>query len=372
MSGPYTNFALMTTEQLTIWQRTVWKQARKAMFVSRFMGKGPMSMIQRVTELKKDQKGARAVMTLVADLEGDGTAGDRTLEGNEERMKAYDQVIRLDQLRHANKHEGTMADMKSVVEFRENSHDVLAYWLADRWDQLAFLTLSGVPYSMTTDGATRTGSDFPLLEFAADVTSPSTNRHYRWDENGASSALLAGDTTAVAANDLPSWKMLVQMKARAVRQQIKPIRGEGGTRQYNVFMSPEGCAALKLDADFLAAWRHAQQRSKDNPLFVGADVIYVDGLAIMEFEHVYNTRGAASGSKWGGGSIEGQRVLMCGAQALGIADIGQPRWIEKGFDYENQQGISIAKIGGFKKPVFRSNVTRTVEDFSVICVDTAI
>ena len=66
---------------------------------------------------------------------GDGVAGDRTLEGNEEAMKSYDQVIRLDMLRHANRHEGKMADQKSVVEFRENSRDVLAYWLADRVDQ---------------------------------------------------------------------------------------------------------------------------------------------------------------------------------------------------------------------------------------------
>ena len=85
---------------------------------------------QHITELKKSEKGARAVITLLADLEGDGVAGDRTLEGNEEAMKSYDQVIRIDQLRHANRHEGRMADQKSVVEFRNNSRDVLATgWL---------------------------------------------------------------------------------------------------------------------------------------------------------------------------------------------------------------------------------------------------
>ena len=38
-----------------------------------------------------------------ADLTGDGVAGDRTLEGNEEQMQTFDQVIRIDQLRHANR-----------------------------------------------------------------------------------------------------------------------------------------------------------------------------------------------------------------------------------------------------------------------------
>ena len=89
-------------------------------------------MIQHITELKKTEKGARAVITLLADLEGDGIAGDRTLEGNEEAMKSMDQVIRIDQLRNATRHEGKMADQKSVVNFRENARDKLAYWVADR------------------------------------------------------------------------------------------------------------------------------------------------------------------------------------------------------------------------------------------------
>ena len=91
-------------------------------------------MVQHITELKKTEKGARAVITLLADLEGDGVVGDRTLEGNEESLKSYDQVIRIDQLRNANRHEGRMADQKSVVNFRENSRDKLSYWLSDRID----------------------------------------------------------------------------------------------------------------------------------------------------------------------------------------------------------------------------------------------
>jgi N4-gp56 family major capsid protein len=156
-----TNFALLTDEQKTIWSMDLWKQARNYSFVNKFLGKDTNSIIQHVTELKKTEKGARAVLTLLADLEGDGIAGDRTLEGNEEAMKSYDQVIQLDQLRHANRHEGRMADQKSVVEFRNNSRDVLAYWLADRVDQIAFLTMAGLDYSVKNSGGTRIGSDLP-------------------------------------------------------------------------------------------------------------------------------------------------------------------------------------------------------------------
>lgn len=366
-----TNFGALTTEQKTAWSLMMWKAARNWAFLNRYLGTDSNSMIQRITELKKSEKGARAVITLVADAEGDGVAGDRTLEGNEEALQSFDQVIQLDQLRHAHKHEGRMAEQRSVVTFREEAKDVLGYWMSDRLDQLAFLTLSGVSYTKKTNGATRVGSDFPYLEFAADVTAPSANRHLRWD---ASTGLEAGDTTAVAAADTPSWNMLVEAKAYAVDNYIRPLRGEAGTEVYNVFMTPRGIAKLKQDANFLAAWKDARERSASNPLFKGADVIYVDGMAIREFRHVYNTKGATSGvDKWGSGSdVDGQRVLICGAQALGFADIGAPTWVEKGFDYDNQQGISTGKILGFKKPVFKSPVTGTNEDFGVLCVDTAI
>lgn len=367
-----TNFNLLTDEQKTVWARTVWKTARNMAFTSKFAGEGPNSMIQRITELTPSEKGSRAVITLVADLEGDGVAGDDTLEGNEEEIKAYDQVIRIDQLRNANRHKGRMADQKSVVNFRENSRDVLAYWLSDRIDQLAFLTLSGVAYTKTTGGSTRTGAAFSNLEFSADVTAPSTNRYYRWD---AVSGLAAGDTSAVAAEDTPTWAMLVDLKARAKENFIRGLRGAGGSEFYHVFLTPRGFAKLRQDSDYLANVRNAGVRGADNELFKGTDTVLVDGLFIHEFRHVYNTLRATSGStKWGSGStVDGQRVLFAGAQALGMADLGNPEWVEKGFDYDNQQGISVGKIVGFLKPVFPSVLDSSLqEDFGLIACDTAI
>ena len=365
-----TNFNALTTEQKTVWSRQVWKQARNFAFTTKFTGSGPNAMIQRITELTKSEKGTRAVITLVADLEEDGVAGDNQLEGNEEEIKAYDQVIQIDQLRNANRHKGRLADQKTVVNFRNQSRDVLAYWLADRIDQLAFLTLSGVAYTFTNRGASRASSTFSNLDFAGDVTAPSTNRHRRWD---AANGLQAGNTASVAAADTPSWAMLVELKAFAKNKYVRGIKGPGGQEFYHVFMTPDGMAKLRQDPDYLANVRNAGVRGSSNELFKGTDTVMVDGLMIHEYRHVYNTAGAASGSKWGAGStVDGQRVLFAGAQALGMADIGAPEWVEKGFDYENQQGISVGKLFGFLKPVFRSNIDASNEDFGVIVCDTAI
>ena len=371
----YTNFALLTNEQKTVWSMDLWRQARNLSFVNQFLGKDANSMIQHVTELKKSEKGARAVITLLTELEGDGIAGDRSLEGNEEAMKSFDQVIRLDQLRHANRHEGRMADQRSVVNFRENSRDVLAYWLSDRVDQMAFLTMAGMAYSTRNSGGTRVGSDLPYLDFANDVTAPSAKRYLVWDRgnmdfatNTANTALVNG---AIGTGDYPCWEAFVQLKAYAKDNYIRGIREKGGAETYHAFLSPAAMAKLKLDQTFMLNLRHAQPRGDANPLFSGSSV-RIDDIFFHEFRHVPNTRTAPSGSKWGSGNVDGCRVLFCGAQALGMADIGNPEWVEKGFDYENQQGISTGKILGFLKPKFYSQYSGgTVEDFGVVAADFA-
>lgn len=354
-----TNFGLLTNEQKTAWSMDLWKQARNWAFVNKFMGKDANSMIQHITELKKSEKGARAVITLLADLTGDGVAGDRTLEGNEEAMKTYDQVIRIDQLRHANRHEGRMADQKSIVEFRSNSRDVLAYWLADRMDQLAFLTLSGVSYAYKNDGTTRTGSDLQFLEFAADVKAPTSKRATRWD---ATSGLITtgAATTDVDTPDTLTWQALVDLKAYAKEQYVRGIKENGGEETFHVFMTPQCMAKLKMDADYMANLRYSTSTKTNDNLFTGGTV-KVDGLYLHEYRHVFHS------STWGGGAISGCQVLFCGAQALGMADLGNPEWVEKGFDYENQQGISTSKILGFLKPQFTTQYSgNTLQDHGVL------
>jgi len=362
-----TNFGLLTNEQKTIWSMDLWKNARNQSFIGKFLGNGPGAMVQHITELKKSEKGARAVITLLADLTGDGIAGDRTLEGNEEQMQTFDQVIRIDQLRHANRHEGRMADQKSIVEFRGNSKNVLSYWLSDRIDQMAFLTLAGISYAKKNNGALRVGSDLPFLEFAADVTPPTSSRFFRWD-NTNKALVLAGASNAVTATDTLAWELFVELKAAAKDRYIRGVM-EDGEETYHAFLTPTAMANLKLDPTYLLNLRYSQTKGINDKLFSGTSV-KIDGVYLHEFRHVPNTFGAPSGSKYGAsGTVDGVQVLFCGAQALGMADIGPPEWEEKGFDYENSQGISCGKILGFLKPKFGSIYDNgTVQDFGVLSV----
>ena len=381
-----TNFGMLTGDQLQTWSRDFWRVARNMSFVNQFAGTGQNALVQRVTELTKSEKGTKANITLLADMTGDGITGDNTLEGNEEALRAFDITIELDQLRFANRIAGRMADQKTVVNFREQSRDALAYAMADRMDQLAFLTLSGVAYTHKTNGGLRptsasAGHELVDLEFASDVSAPSGDRHLRVDVANNTSTLVAGDTTAVTAADKIAYRDIVNLKAYAKDNYIRGIRGAGNDEVFHMFVTPQQMADLKLDSDFLANVRNAGVRGPSNGLFAGTSSLMVDGVMIHEFRHVFSTEGAtagtssnagAAGYKWGADAdVNGARALFCGAQALAMADIGLPDIVEDTFDYENQAGISIGKIFGLRKPKYNSDISGSVQDFGVICLDTA-
>ena len=375
-----TNFAALTSEQLTIWSRDFWRVARNMSFINQFAGSGSNSMVQTISELTQSEKGARAVLTLLADMTGDGIVGDNTLEGNEEALRAYDIVVQLDQLRFANRLSGRMNDQKSVVNFREHSRDALAYAMADRMDQLAFLTLSGIGYTLKNNGALRpvqnSGQNLGDLAFASDITAPTSNRHRRFD---ATNGIVAGDVTATVAADKLTYGAIVDLKAYAKDQYIRGLRGAGNDETFHLFVTPQVMADLKLDSDFLANVRQAGVRGPGSSLFSGSSSLMVDGIMVHEFRHVFNTSGAttgtssnagAAGYKWGAdANVNGSACLFCGAQSLAMADIGIPEIVEDTFDYGNQNGISIGKIFGLKKPKYNSDVTGQAEDFGVIRLD---
>ena len=365
-----TNFAALMENELIIHSREFWQETRNNSFFMAFAGNTENSMIQRVTELT-DRRGTgnKATITLVNDGVGDGTVGDDTLKGNEEALRSTEVSIQFDQWRHAHKNYGRMSDQKSVVQFRRVAKTNLSRTCARVMDETLALTMAGVSYEFNNDGTLRTGSKLPQLEFAADVTAPTSRRHFRW--NKAAGVLAAADTTAVAATDLPTWNLLVDMKAKAVNEYMNPLRSEDGVEVYNVFMTPNGIAALKKDPDFLAAMREAQQRGEKNPLFKGTrhggkSGIYVDGLNILEYRNVFHS------STWGSGAnVHGQRVMLCGAQAIGMADIGNAYWNEEEEDYGNIMAVAIGKMFGWRKSRFFSTHSNSTEDFSILCVDTA-
>ena len=370
LMGNLTNFAALTPQQKMVWSRDVWTAARDKAFITKFTGTDENNVIQRVTELTKTEKGEMAIMHLVADLVGDGQIGDNEREGNEEELKSYNDIITIDLITNSVRNKGKLSDQKTVIKFREQAKDKLTYWLSNRIDQLAFLTMSGISYAYNCDGSARVASPFPNLAFNADVSAPSAKRIVQW--KASNTTLNTGSGYAhsdLLITDTPSYAMLVQAKAYAVDHYIKPLMS-GGKEYYVLFVKPGFMAKLKQSADYQAAIIQAADRGMTNPFFTGGTVT-VDGLIIHEHRLVYSTLGTAT--KWGTGTnIEGSRSLLCGAQALGMADLGAPEWNEKEFQYGSSQGINVDKMLGFLKPKFYSIYDKSEEDFGVLAIDHAL
>lgn len=363
-----TDFARMNSKAKVVWSRTVWSEARDKMFCKRFTGKGDNSMIQLITELTRTEGGDRVLMQLVSDLVEDGVIGDDQREGNEEQMQNFEQEIIIDLLSHQVRNKGKLSDQRTVLRFRELANSRLSYWLGNRLDQLVFLMLSGISFAYQNNGALRRpGSPFPNLSFAQGVSAPTARRHLRWD---ATQGLVSGDTTAVDPADKIGYAAIVDAVAYAKENYMPPLVA-GGKEYYVGLVRPGTLAQLKKDPDYLRSVVGAAPRSDKHPFFTGA-VVTVDGLVLHEHRLVYNTTGAAAGQKWGAaGDVNGTRTLICGAQALGMADMGSPDWVEKKFDYDSKQGISVDKMVGLHKPKFYSIHSGTVEDFSVLAIDHA-
>jgi N4-gp56 family major capsid protein len=361
-----TNFAALTDRQKLVWSRDLWQSARDQMFIKKFVGTSDGAMIQKITELTKTEKGEQVIMHLVADLVEDGVIGDNEREGNEEAMQAFNQIVTIDLITHSVKNKGKMAEQKTVIKFRENGRDRLAYWLANRVDQLAFLTLSGISYAFNNDGSPRRSTAFVNLAFAADVSAPTSKRALMF----AGGELVPSSTASLAGADKLTYKAIVKTKAYANEHYVRPLMS-GGKEYYVCLLRPGSFAQLKQDADFQRAVTNALPRSQDNPWFTGGTVT-IDGIVFHEHRLVYTTVGATAGSKWGsGGTVDGTRTLLCGAQSLGMADLGPPDWVEKEFDYDSKKGINVDKMFGLLKPKFYSIYDRSTEDFGVITLDHA-
>ena len=183
---------------------------REARAVARTMGglveqAASNSVVHRITELTATDKGTQCLFQLVADLVGDGVRGDDEREGMEEAMASHSQIIQIDQISHGVKNKGKLDDQKNVINFRFQGKDKLSYWLANRADQLAFLTMSGISYAFENNGALRIDSVFPGLTFAADVTAPSAKRSLMWD----GTSLAMSNTGSITTGYVPKYNMIV-------------------------------------------------------------------------------------------------------------------------------------------------------------------
>jgi len=319
--------------QPALWRKQLFADVRDNLYMSRFIGDSAQSMIQEMTDVRKEP-GTNISFGLGMKLSGAGITADTTLEGSEEAMTDYDEDVAINQLRHGVLLTGKMDEKKNVYNMRESAKNRLADWWAERIDKEILDKLCG-----------KAASTFSNTPTAA----------------AATRRVFAGGQSAIASLT-GAMKMdckvldAAKQTAKLASPMVRPLR-VGGKEQYVAILHPYSATDLRQDPVWNQAQRDANVRGNDNPIFSGALGVY-NGIVVHEHEYIET---AADGS----GSAPVARNILCGQQA-GVIAWGAPvQWVEKSFDYGNQWGISVGAIFGVIKPLFNSL------DYGVITMYTA-
>jgi N4-gp56 family major capsid protein len=322
-----------TSNALTrkVWQEKLFRDSVKDSFFKPLMGSDTSSCVHVKTDFEK-QKGDSITFGLRMRLQGSGVTGSAELQGNEESLTTYDFSVPLERYRHAVRDDGALTRQRTAFDIPEESRSALKDWMTEKMDLLAFDALgllssssvnpskifyrnsSGVVSSTGTPATARTGLDATNSKLNPDLI----NALKTWAKTGGNRAYVP----------------------------LRPLRVDGEDA-YVLLVHPDCLYDLESDSTFLGAQRDAMERSKTNPLFVGAKA-YWRGVIIRAHEN------CAIATNGGGGSVAWAKCAFLGAQALAWSWGERPDVVAETFDYQEQQGYAIRMTCGVKKTAFNS------------------
>jgi N4-gp56 family major capsid protein len=318
------NIIVLTGDAQTqkLWAKEVIIEAQKEIFWGKFMGKGPNNVIEVREDFTKS-KGDNITYPLWMKPTGAGVTGDAALEGSEESPTKFQDVVTVDQKRHAIRLDGAMTELRPAYDLRSVAKELLKIWLAEKIDSDIFTAFALSPTRVLRPGvattkATLTAADLFVLGL------------------GSKARVLAAKTSP----------------------RLLPV-SMSGRYMHLVVLHPDQEYDLKVnDATWGQAQRDARERGDSNPVFTGA-LGYVD--SVLYHSHVNIGTFADGGA---GANLTGANALFLARQAMVFAWAKKPFWVEKEFDYANQTGFATGAIWGQKKSVFNA------EDFGVVVLQT--
>lgn len=306
----------LTGNALTVklWAATLFKEAMKSVYLSKFMGEGADNIIQVKNDLTK-KKGDKITIGLRMRMTGAGQSSSDsgiTLEGNEEALVFYDFAIELAEYGHAIRARSKLDLQRPAFDLRTEMKDALREWLAEKIEKLLI----------------------------ADLVANPTPRH-------------TIDHSTTMTNQLNVAEIQqAKRAAQLVAPKVRPINIEGG-EYYVMLVHPYATKSLKTDSDWKNAQLYANIKGRKNPIFTGA-LGMIDGVVLHEYDR---DDLILTGSKC--------ICLLLGAQAACLGYAQHPSWLEKLFDYNRIPGVGSDFLLAHGKSVFNT------EDFGTIYLQLA-
>jgi len=299
-----------------LWAKELLVEAEKRMFWKDYEGpQGSGMPIIRKSELTK-QAGDTVRIITMSNLTGAGVTGDTgDLTGNEEALSIDEIVVTLQIKAHAVKYT-KYANQQSIVDLRNAAKMRLAYWVADRLDQSAFVTLTG---------------------------------NATYNLYGGTATADAGLGTA----DVFNTTAINKIKAKLIENRALPIKVEDGREFFIIVIHPFDAYNLRADSVWTQAQREANLRGESNPIFTGALGIY-NGCILREAHNSPNGNVNATTGGEGGigtGTADVSHVTAFGGEVLARAYGQLPSFLEELKDYGRKHGIGTDVVWGDKVAV---------------------
>jgi len=351
-----TEFALGDPLAIQRWSMSLAVEAMKMQYFTKFIGKGPDSLIMMMDELNKGA-GEKITYALRMKLNNAGIEGDNIIEGHatgEEALSFHSDYVFIDQLRKGTKSKGKMSEQRVPYNIRAQGRDALATWWAEEMDEEIIVYLSG---------ARGVNADFHQ---AVGWTGRANNTV---TAPNSANLLYGGNATAKAdvdSGDTMTLGLVERLVARAetVDPMIQPFRVQG-EKKFVLLMHTFQAYDLRTSTttnDWMdihkATDRGDTAKMYQNALGEYADVILHKHRNVVRF------------SDYGSGvNLPAARALFLGAQAGVIAfgrnsSTGRYNWNEEMDDRGNALAITAGSIFGVKKCRFNS------ADFGVVACDT--
>lgn len=336
-----------------------------------YMGKSNNSIIIAKYELQ-EEAGKTINIPLITRLKSAGVTGSAVLDGNEEELGNYNCAISVDWRRNGVRVPKSTS-FKTEIDLLNAARDMLRTWEGEKLrDDIIKAMLS-----MNTTGDTTVN--------LGDSSSTNRNAH----NAGNSDRLLFGAAlsnysatwaTAMGNIDTTNDKCtaaamsLMKRIAKLADPHIRPFRSKVGQEFYVAFHGSRTFRDLKADSTMTQANRDARPRDVEaNPLFQDGDLIY-DGIIHREVPEIdtvaANTGGTYSLDAAGAASCDVRPVILCGAQAVGIAWGQEPQpKTDNVKDYGFRPGVAIEELLGVKKLCFNGKMQGMVQGFFAAAAD---
>lgn len=339
-----------------------------------YMGKGPNSIIMAKHELQTES-GKTINMPLITRLQSAGRTGSQVLEGFEEELGNFNCAISVDWRRN-----GVVVpkseSYKTEIDLLNAAREMLKTWESEKLRDDIIKAMMG----LVTTGDT--------VVNIGDSTATNRNNFAAGNQDRLLFGKLLSNYSATFATGLATLDTtddkvtaaamsLMKRMAKLADPHIRPFKTADGREYYVAFHGSRTFRDLKLDSTILAANRDSRPREgsgmDENPIFQDGDLIY-DGVIHREIPEIdtvaQNTGGTYSLDAAGASSADVRPVLLCGAQAVGIAWGQEPTpRTDNTRDFQFRPAVAIEELLGVKTMAYNGKKHGIVSGFFCAAAD---